>query len=75
LNPTANAPRAVVGFGGRGDVISSQVIFPTWVLSRDLTLGGPDTVRGNSGEDILIGGPPAIRSTATSTVSRPSRTP
>jgi hypothetical protein len=47
---------AVVGLGGRGVLISSQILFPTWVMSRDLTLGGPDTVRGNAGEDILVGG-------------------
>ncbi len=47
---------AVVGFGGRGDLISSLVLQPVWVFSRDLTLGGSDTVQGNSGEDILVGG-------------------
>ena len=48
--------QAVVGFGGRGDVTSSQVLFPTWAMSRDLVLGGSDTIRGNAGEDILVGG-------------------
>ena len=51
-----NTLLAVLGFGGRGDVISSQVLDPTWAFSRDLTLGGADTIKGNGGEDILVGG-------------------
>ena len=54
---------AQFGFGGRGDVIDAQrntqgtpVVDPRWVYSRDLTIGGNDTIYGNGGEDILIGG-------------------
>jgi Ca2+-binding RTX toxin-like protein len=47
---------AVVGFGGRGDMISSRILQPTWAFSRDLTLGGQDTILGNGGEDLLVGG-------------------
>ncbi len=48
---------AVFGFGGRGDMISSQIIDPTWVISRDLNLGGVDILEGQEDDDILIGGP------------------
>ena len=43
-------------------MISSQVFDPlqtqdpTWVISRDLTLGGIDIIEGGGDEDILIGG-------------------
>ncbi len=47
---------AVFGFGARDDVISSQVIDPTWVISRDLNLGGVDIIEGGEDDDILIGG-------------------
>jgi hypothetical protein len=47
---------AVFGFGGREDMISSQVIDPTWVISRDLNLGGVDILEGSEDDDILIGG-------------------
>ena len=44
------------GFGGRDDLISSTVIDPTWVISRDLNLGGNDILEGQGDDDILIGG-------------------
>ena len=47
---------ATHGFGGRGDVISSLVVDPRWVISRQLELGESDVVYGNAGEDVLIGG-------------------
>ncbi|MGH9783949.1 MAG: hypothetical protein ACRD88_07155, partial [Terriglobia bacterium] len=47
---------AVLGFGGRDDRVSSQIVDPTWVISRDLTLGGVDILEGGGDEDILIGG-------------------
>jgi len=56
---------AQFGFGGRGDVIDalrdsagSPVVDPRWVYTYvpDMTLGGPDTIYGNNGEDLLIGG-------------------
>jgi Ca2+-binding RTX toxin-like protein len=47
---------AVFGFGARDDMISSVVIDPTWVISRDLNLGGVDILEGQDGDDILIGG-------------------
>ena len=37
---------AVFGFGGRDDMISSQIIDPTWVISRDMNLGGVDIIEG-----------------------------
>ena len=54
---------AQFGFGGRGDVIDalrplSPIVDPRWVYTYtpDMTLGGSDTIYGNNGEDILIGG-------------------
>ena len=47
---------ATLGFGGRGDVLSSQVFDPAWVISRDLNLGGVDILEGQADDDILIGG-------------------
>ena len=47
---------ATHGFGGRGDVISDAVVDPLWAISRHLTVGGADTVRGTGGEDVLVGG-------------------
>jgi Ca2+-binding RTX toxin-like protein len=47
---------AVHGFGGHGDRISSQIVVPGWIYSRDLTIGGTDVVQGHLEEDILIGG-------------------
>ena len=49
---------AQFGYGGRGDVVSDQVLDPRWVYSfvPDLAVGGDDTLYGNGGEDILIGG-------------------
>lgn len=47
---------AVFGFGGRDDLISSEIIDPTWVISRDLNLGGVDILEGQADDDILIGG-------------------
>src|SRR5712691_3465996 len=49
---------AQFGYGGRGDVISEQVLDPRWVYTfvPDLNVGGNDTIYGNGGEDILIGG-------------------
>ncbi len=52
----SNTPIAQFGFGGRGDLISSQIVDPRWAYSRDLTVGGADTIYGNNGEDVLIGG-------------------
>jgi Ca2+-binding RTX toxin-like protein len=51
-----NTVMAAIGFGGRGDVISSRVLQPTWAMSRDLTFGAADTVQGLAGEDVLVGG-------------------
>src|SRR5258708_12582163 len=50
--------RAQFGYGGRGDMVSDQVLDPRWVYSfvPDLTVGGNDTLYGNGGDDILIGG-------------------
>src|SRR5207244_12596503 len=55
---TSLLPIAQFGYGGRGDVISDQVLDPRWVYSfvPDLAVGGDDTLYGNGGEDILIGG-------------------
>jgi len=47
---------AVFGFGSRDDMISSEIIDPTWVISRDLNLGGVDILEGQADDDILIGG-------------------
>src|SRR5258708_6236560 len=49
---------AQFGYGGRGDMVSDQVLDPRWVYSfvPDLTVGGNDTLYGNGGDDILIGG-------------------
>jgi hypothetical protein len=47
---------AVFGFGARDDLIDSTVVDPTWVISRDLNLGGVDILEGQAGDDILIGG-------------------
>jgi Ca2+-binding RTX toxin-like protein len=61
-DPLTGPVLATLGFGGRGDVISSRVFDPLqthdpiWVLSRDLTLGGVDIIEGGEDEDILIGG-------------------
>ncbi|MEX2149864.1 MAG: LEPR-XLL domain-containing protein [Steroidobacteraceae bacterium] len=47
---------AVLGFGGRGDLISSKVIDPTWVIARDMMLGGTDIIEGGDDDDVLVGG-------------------
>jgi len=49
---------AQFGYGGRGDLISDQVVDPRWVYSfvPDLLTGGNDTLYGNRGEDVLVGG-------------------
>src|SRR5258708_8601367 len=49
---------AQFGYGGRGDMVSDQVLDRRWVYTfvRDLTGGGNDTLYGNGGDDILIGG-------------------
>ena len=56
---------AQFGFGGRGDVIDAQgatlgtpIDDPRWVFTYvpDMALGGNDTIYGNGGEDILVGG-------------------
>ncbi|HEX9549250.1 MAG TPA: hypothetical protein VF942_18055, partial [Acidimicrobiales bacterium] len=51
-------PTAQFGYGGRGDIVSDQVVDPRWVYSfaPDLLVGGNDTLNGNAGEDILVGG-------------------
>jgi Ca2+-binding RTX toxin-like protein len=51
---------ATHGFGGRGDVISSVIVDPRYVISRHLQLGASDVVQGNAGEDVLIGGAGSI---------------
>ena len=47
---------AVLGFAGRNDLVSSQIIDPTWVISRDLTVGGTDILEGGADDDVLVGG-------------------
>lgn len=47
---------AVFGFGGRDDMISSEIIDSTWILSRDMNLGDTDILEGQGDDDILIGG-------------------
>jgi len=47
---------AVYGFGGKDDLISDQILDPTWVISRDMNLGGVDILEGHDDDDILIGG-------------------
>jgi len=47
---------AVFGFGGRDDMISSQIVDPKWLISRDLNLGGDDILEGQANDDVLIGG-------------------
>ncbi|MHC1764378.1 MAG: hypothetical protein AB9869_08735 [Verrucomicrobiia bacterium] len=47
---------AVFGFGGRDDMISSQIIDPSWLISRDMNLGGVDILEGQADDDVLIGG-------------------
>jgi hypothetical protein len=56
---------AVLGFAGRGDLVSSRVIDPTWLISRDLMLGGTDIVEGGEDDDVLVGGADGTPSTAT----------
>jgi Ca2+-binding RTX toxin-like protein len=53
---------AVFGFGGRDDMISSQIIDPTWVISRDMNLGGNDIIEGQGDDDILVGGANTLNS-------------
>ncbi|HET6575741.1 MAG TPA: hypothetical protein VFG68_19225, partial [Fimbriiglobus sp.] len=55
-NTTTGALIATYGFGGRGDVSSSDTIDPRWVFSTDRVLGGPDTIQGRQDQDVLIGG-------------------
>ena len=66
VDPVTGALLAQFGYGGRGDLISSQILDPMWVYTfvPDLTVGGNDTIYGNGGEDVLIGGAAATRSTA-----------
>ncbi|MDX6472952.1 MAG: hypothetical protein QOK22_1768, partial [Gaiellaceae bacterium] len=52
---------ATYGFGGRGDVIDSTIEDPSYVLSRQIPLGGHDTVATNDGNDIVIGGASATQ--------------
>jgi Ca2+-binding RTX toxin-like protein len=47
---------AVFGFGGRGDMISSNIVDPRWIISRHLTLGGSSIIEGMEGDDVLVGG-------------------
>jgi Ca2+-binding RTX toxin-like protein len=47
---------AVFGFGGRGDMISSNIVDPRWIISRHLTLGGSSIIEAMEGDDIAIGG-------------------
>jgi Ca2+-binding RTX toxin-like protein len=47
---------AFLGFGGRGEIVSSRVLDPKRVYSVDLTLGGTDILEGQGGNDLLIGG-------------------
>jgi Ca2+-binding RTX toxin-like protein len=47
---------SVLGFGGRGNVITDQVIDATWVFSRDLTIGGVDILQGHLDDDVIVGG-------------------
>ncbi len=56
IDPVSGAMVATHGFGGRADVISSLIVDPRWAISRHLTLGGADTIQGNSGQDVLVGG-------------------
>ncbi|MDX1384061.1 MAG: hypothetical protein R3190_10490, partial [Thermoanaerobaculia bacterium] len=62
VDPETGEIIAVLGFGGRGDLVSplvldpDQALDPTWVLSRALTEGGSDVLQGHLDEDILIGG-------------------
>jgi Ca2+-binding RTX toxin-like protein len=52
----SGALSGVLGYGGRGDVISDAVIDATWVFSRHLILGGNDIIEGQGDDDVLIGG-------------------
>src|SRR5204863_3464905 len=56
VDPATGQIIASLGAGGHGDSTSSQIVDPTWIYSRDLTLGGNDTVQGGAGQDILVGG-------------------
>jgi Ca2+-binding RTX toxin-like protein len=56
LDPATGAVLASLGAGGHGDFTTSQIVDPTWIYSRDKTIGGNDMVLGGSGEDILVGG-------------------
>src|SRR2546428_5955564 len=42
---------AQFGYGGRGDIVSDQVLDPRWAYSfvPDLAIGGDDTLHGNGG--------------------------
>ena len=56
VDPATEALIATFGFGGRGDKINDLIVDPRWVISRHLTIGGSDTVRGQGDEDVLVGG-------------------
>jgi hypothetical protein len=56
IDPATGQMIASLGAGGHGDFTTSQIVQPTWIYSRDLTLGGNDFIQGGNGENILIGG-------------------
>jgi len=52
----SNELDTVLGFGGRGDKISSLILEPDHVFTTDVNLGGNDSLSGKQDGDLLIGG-------------------
>jgi hypothetical protein len=61
VSPTA-ARVAFLGFGGRGEIVSSDILDAREVYSLDLNIGGNDIIEGQAGDDLLIGGANTLNS-------------
>ena len=47
---------ATHGFGGRGDLIDSTLVGPSYVMSRDVGLGADDEIDAGEGDNVVLAG-------------------